>query len=242
MRAKDLEAKLKKLGTKERAQVNAYFFKTGKGEYGEGDKFLGVTVPDTRKAISKFSHLSLTEIQKCLKNPYHEVRLAGVLILVSQYRRAKSTQEEKKIFDFYIKNASNINNWDLVDSSSEHIVGPYISHHMTERERLAFLKKGIASKNLWMNRIVVLSSFYQIKQGSEKLIFFLAPKFFTHTHDLLHKAVGWMLRETGKKVSKIKLVKFLDTHAHKMPRTMLRYAIEHFGEKDRKNFLAKKEK
>lgn len=240
MTAKALEVKLKKLGTKERAKVNAYFFKTGKGEYGEGDKFLGVTVPDTRKAITTFLHLPFSEIQTCLKSPYHEVRLAGVLILVFQYRHAQSPQEEKKIFNFYIKNAPYINNWDLVDSSSEHIVGPYISHHMNHKERLAFLKKGIMSKNFWMNRIVVLSSFYQIKQGNEKLTYFLAPQFFTHTHDLMHKAVGWMLRETGKKVSKEKLVRFLDVHAHKMPRTMLRYAIEHFSKSDRRKFLSKR--
>lgn len=130
-----------------------------------------------------------------------------------------------------------INNWDLIDVSSEHIVGPYVSEHMTHEARLAFINKSIASKDLWVNRMIVLASFYQIKKGNEKMTFYIAERLLGHKHDLMHKAVGWMLREVGKRVDRKVLIGFLDTHAKTMPRTALRYAIEHLSETQRKQYL-----
>lgn len=229
------------LATPARAKTNAWFFKTGKGQYGEGDIFVGVTVPQVRGVVKEVSFdISLTEVQKLVKDPIHEVRLCALLILVKLFHKAQTKENKKKFFDFYIKHTKYINNWDLVDTSAHIIVGQYISLCMEHEERISFIDKYIASKSLWENRIIVLATLYQIKEGNEKMIFYVADRLLGHKHDLMHKAIGWMLREVGKKSGEKVLQSFLDNHIQHMPRTTLRYAIERFSEPTRKKYLAMK--
>jgi 3-methyladenine DNA glycosylase AlkD len=228
---------LQHVASNERAIGSSRFFKTGVGQYGEGDLFLGVTVPEQRKIAKKYADIESTDIKALLASPYHEMRFVNVLCLVSQYK-----ENPDKIFKLYVQYVGankGINNWDLIDVSSEHVVGPYISEHMTHEERLAFINKSIASKDLWINRMIVLASFYQIKKGNEKMTFYIAERLLGHKHDLMHKAVGWMLREVGKRVNKKTLIDFLDTRTKNMQRTALRYAIEHLPETQRKQYLGK---
>lgn len=228
---------LQRVASNERAIGSSRFFKTGAGQYGEGDLFLGVTVPEQRKIAKKYVDIESTDIKALLASPYHEMRFVGVLCLVAQYK-----ENPDKTFKLYVQHVGakkGINNWDLIDVSSEHIVGPYISEHMTHEERLAFIDKSIASKDLWVNRMIVLASFYQIKKGNEKMTFYIAERLLGHKHNLMHKAVGWMLREVGKRVDRKALIGFLDTHTKNMPRTALRYAIEHLPETQRKQYLGK---
>ncbi len=234
-KVKEIYKELQRVASHERAIGSSRFFKTGKGDYGEGDLFLGVTVPEQRKIAKKYVDIESTDIKALLASPYHEMRFIGVLSLVTQYK-----DNPDKIFKLYVQHVGakkGINNWDLIDVSSEHIVGPYVSEHMTHEARLAFINKSIASKDLWVNRMIVLASFYQIKKGNEKMIFYIAERLLGHKHDLMHKAVGWMLREVGKRVDRKVLIGFLDTHAKTMPRTALRYAIEHLSETQRKQYL-----
>lgn len=240
-KAKDIKECLLSLSSPERAKTNAWFFKTGKGQYGEGDVFIGVTVPQVRTVVKEISlDISLTEVQKLLKDSIHEVRLCALLILVKLFHKAQTKNDKKQIFDFYTKHTKYINNWDLVDASAHIVVGQYLSLYMEHEERIAFIDRYIASKSLWENRIIVLATFYQIKKGNEKMIFYVAEKLLGHSHDLMHKAIGWMLREVGKCSGEKVLRSFLDKHIRKMPRTTLRYAIERFSEITRKKYLAMK--
>ena len=169
-----------------------------------------------------------------LLSEYHEERLAAMLILVDFAKR--KIFSVRVLADFYMQNAHRINNWDLVDVSSEHIIGPYILE-LRENERMTFIEACITSPHLWTNRIIVLTSFHSIKKGDPSMIFRIAPHFFSHPHDLIHKAAGWMLREAGKRCSESLLCQFLDEHAGRMPRTMLRYAIERLPEEQRKSYM-----
>jgi 3-methyladenine DNA glycosylase AlkD len=178
--------------------------------------------------------MTLDDVDILLKNPYHEVRLAGVLTLV--YFAQKKIYPLKELGEFYMRHTLGINNWDLVDTSSEHIIGSYIQC-LPHTERVNFINDCIASSNLWVNRIIILASFYQIKQGNEKLIVYVAERMLTHKHDLIHKAIGWMLREVGKRCSLDILRGFLDTHKGSMPRTMLRYAIEKMPPDERRHYM-----
>lgn len=234
-----IKSTLLTFATPARAKVNAWFFKTGKGQYGEGDVFIGITVPQVRSVVKQMpTDIALTEVQKLLKDPIHEVRLCALLILVKVFQKAKTKEDKKRVFDFYTKNTKYINNWDLVDTSAHIIVGEYISDFMEHEERIVFIDKYIASKSLWENRIIVLATFYQIKKGNEKMLFYVAERLLSHTHDLMHKAIGWMLREVGKNSGEKMLRSFLDKYIQKMPRTTLRYAIERFPETTRKKYLA----
>lgn len=170
-----------------------------------------------------------------LSSEYHEERLAGVLILVEFAKRKTFPIEE--IAEFYMEHSDRINNWDLVDTSAGYIIGPYLTHCLSEPECSVFIEKCIASEHLWTNRIIILTSLYFITQGDASMIFAIAPRFFPHRHDLIHKATGWMLREAGKRVSEKLLCDFLDIHAGAMPRTMLRYAIERLSEEKRKKYI-----
>ncbi len=181
--------------------------------------------------------MTLEDVDVLLQSEYHEVRLAGVLILV--YFTQKKVYPLKELARFYMQHVSGINNWDLIDGSSEHIIGPYIQYELTHEERVDFITQCIASSNLWVNRIIVLASFHQIKQGNGKLTVYIAERMLTHKHDLIHKAVGWMLREVGKRCSMDELRGFLDQYATKMPRTMLRYAIEKMEETEKKKYMKK---
>ncbi len=218
----------------EKARVLSYFFKTGPGQYGEGDFFLGLTVPVSRKVAKEFAGLPLNEIKILLANKYHEVRMVALAILVANYNKAKNDQERKKIFKFYLANAKKINNWDLVDLTAPNIIGDYCVRYP---ENLDLLRKMAQAKNLWQRRIAILATFAFIKKGSNQEVFEFAEMLLNDQEDLMHKAVGWMLRESGKRVSVKDLENFLKKNIKKMPRTTLRYAIEHFAEEKRKEYL-----
>ena len=206
------------------------FFKTAPGQYGHGDLFLGLRVPALRKKAKTLQTLPLSEIKHLLYSEYHEVRLFSLFILVLQY--SKSTKKEKeKIYIFYLENIDKINNWDLVDSSAHYIVGPWLKEK--PRDILFSLAH---SEKLWSRRIAIISTFHFIKNNDFKDTFELSNILLTDTEDLIHKAVGWMLREVGKR-NTIQLEHYLSTRYKSMPRTMLRYSIEKFPEKTRQAYL-----
>jgi len=241
MNTNPLIKELKKLGNKERSEHSKYFFKTGKGQYGEGDLFVGITVPECRTISKKYKDLDKKSILELLKNPYHEVRLVALLILVLQYEEAtkrKDTKESESIYTFYFKNRKYINNWDLVDTSVYKIFGKYLFENKKTAEIKEVLTSLSNSKNLWDRRISIVSTYAFIKKGvfSHTLDIVLILK--NDKEDLNHKACGWMLREVGKKDENV-LKSFLQKHKNSLPRTTLRYAIERFSEVERKQFLAK---
>lgn len=215
-----------------KAKILSRYFKTGPGEYGEGDIFLGITVSDQRKIIKDFVALSHKDLQRLLNSKYHEFRLSALLILVKKYQKA-DTPDKKKIVDFYLKNIKNINNWDLVDVTCYHILGEYL---FDKDRKIIYELAG--SKNIWSRRISIISTFYFIKKNDLNDVFKLAQILLKDEHDLMHKAVGWMLREAGKR-DVARLEKFLIKNIEKIPRTTLRYAIEKFPEKKRKFLLQK---
>ncbi len=226
----DLKRELSLYSDFEKANILQRFFKTGKGQYGEGDIFLGIIVPNTRKVAKKFSDLPLSEIKEILYSKVHEERLCALLLLVEKFNKANDL-EQKKIFDFYIKNAQQANNWDLVDLSAPKIVGKYLLN-----KPKTILYKFAKSKNLWEKRISIVSTYTFIKAGEYKDTFKIAEILMNDKHDLIHKAVGWMLREVGKMSQKDE-EKFLQKYYKKMPRTTLRYAIEKFPEEKRQKYL-----
>lgn len=224
------QKELRKFASSERKKVNEWFFKTGKGQYGEGDKFIGVRMPDLRKVASEFADLKLSEVKKLLDSEIHEDRLLALVILTLQFKKAEP-KAQKLIYDFYLKHTKRINNWDLVDVSAHKIVGAYL----LDRPR-AILKKLAKSKNMWERRIAMISTAMFISKGETKDAIEIATLLKDDTHDLMHKAVGWMLREVGKKDIKV-LEEFLQKYLKTLPRTTLRYAIERFPEKKRKAYL-----
>jgi len=234
---------------KEKGNFLSHFFKTGKGQYGEGDIFLGITVPVSRRIAVKYNDIILPDVTKLLKNKYHEVRLIALLILVHKYKKlstVKNSKEssprsdlgesKKQIFDFYLAHTKYINNWDLVDLSASYVVGEYLlSSHKSDL--WLTLKKLAKSENLWERRIAIISTFAFIYKGESKWTFKIVKILMKDKHDLIHKACGWMLREVGKRVSENELTTFLDANYKQMPRTMLRYAIERLPEKTRLYYL-----
>ncbi len=209
-----------------KAKILQRFFKTGQGEYGEGDIFLGVVVPETRKIAKKYTSLTFPEILTLLQSKIHEERLTALLILVEQYQ--KNLEKRKKIFDFYLENIPHINNWDLVDLSADKIVGRFLYDFGKDYPVYKILLKKLAeSSNIWERRIAIIATFYFIKQNHFEETFDIAELLLEDKHDLIHKAVGWMLREAGKRNQEFE-EQFLKEHYKKMPRTMLRYAIERF--------------
>jgi len=226
----DLKKDLNTLGNPDQVKPLERFFKTGEGEYGEGDKFLGVSVPDQRKIAKRYQDLSLDDVQKLLDSRIHEHRQVALIILTHQYKRSK---DKKKIADLYLKNTKNINNWDLVDISAPKILGDYL----LDKDR-SVLYKLAKSKNLWEKRIAILSTYAFIKHAQFDDTLNISEILLNDKHDLIHKAVGWMLREVGKKNQAVE-ERFLRKHYKKMPRTMLRYAIEKFDEKKRKYYMKK---
>lgn len=209
------------------------FFKTGSGEYAAHDQFIGVTVPNIRTIAKKFATLSLKDIQTLLASPINEERLLALFILTNQYIKA-DLQNKEKLYLFYLDNLRYINNWNLVDASAHLIIGAYLFNN--HKDLLITLAQ---SKNLWERRIAIVSTWYFIRQNNVEWTFKIALLLLNDTHDLIHKAVGWMLREAGKR-DQDALVIFLDEHAKQMPRTMLRYAIEKFPEDARKSYLSQK--
>jgi 3-methyladenine DNA glycosylase AlkD len=228
---KHVERALAEVADPQRARNLAWFFKTGKGQYGEGDRFLGITVPLQRKVALRHAALPLQEIARLLHSAFHEHRFTALEILVAQYRKADETRRER-IFRFYLRNARRANNWDLVDTSAPYIVG---AHLITRPRKL--LDRLAVSPNLWERRIAIVSTHALIRHGEVKDTFRIAEKLLSDQHDLIHKAVGWMLREAGK-VSQPALLAFLRRHYKNIPRTTLRYAIERFSAVQRKRILA----
>ena len=227
-------SELKAFGKKSRVSDLARFYKTGPGEYAEGDVFLGGTVPQTRSVASTYKKLELAEVQKLFNSPFHEARLCAAIILNLQFKASKSPQDRKKIFDFYLKQvrAERINNWDIVDVSA-----PWMGVYLTEIEDpMPLLIKFSKSKSLWQRRVSIILTFALIRAGDLEPTIIISEALLKDKEDLIHKAVGWMLREMGKKDVML-LRGFLKQHSHEMPRTMLRYAIERLPESERKRWL-----
>jgi 3-methyladenine DNA glycosylase AlkD len=233
------QIELRKSASPAKAHNSMRFFKTGPGQYGEGDTFMGVTVPETRATAKKyFKELALAEIESILQSDIHEDRLMALHMLIMRLDCKLSTVPE--VFHVYWNNVDRINNWDLVDTSAEYIVGAYISNYMTHEVRKKFVDDCIASPVLWVRRIMIVSTFHQLKQGNEKLTLYVAERLLCDKEDLMHKAVGWLLREMGKRVGRKHLIEFLDKHATMMPRTALRYALEHLPEDEYQYYLKKR--
>jgi 3-methyladenine DNA glycosylase AlkD len=216
------------------ASLNRYF-KTGTGQYAEGDRFFGVPIPQQRRLVKDFRHLPLAELQQLLKNEYHEARFCALIILVGQFRKA-SHEEQKPLYEFYVANMKYINNWDLVDSSAPHIVGEYL----VDKDR-SYVKKLVFHGGLWEQRIGILATLAFIRHGEYNELLDIADHFVAaeiRPHDLIQKALGWMLRELGKR-DVILLTSYLNDHALSLPRTTLRYAIERYDSPQREAFLGR---
>ncbi len=230
MRAQEIRNRLRSLADKEKAKVLQGFFKTGPGQYGEGDVFLGVTVPVLRKLAKEYCDASLSDTMKLLRSTIHEERLLALLLLISVYSNGDDSGK-KKIYNLYLNHTRYINNWDLVDLSAPHIVGKYL----TDKSRLPLYDLA-KSHDLWNKRIAIVSTLHFIRQNDFLDTLNISGLLINESHDLIHKAVGWMLREVGKRDIQ-REERFLKRHHREMPRTMLRYAIERFPERKRKKYL-----
>lgn len=226
----EIQKALRMCSNESHAAIALRFFKTGPGEYGEGDRFIGVRVPDIRRVARKFKDLPLTDLEKLLHSDIHEERLLSLIILTEKCRK-EPVDIQTQIYELYLNNTAYINNWDLVDTSAEHIVGAFLKDR--SRKPLYKLAK---SDNLWERRIAIMSTFHFIKKGEFDETLKLAKLLVADTEDLIHKAVGWMLREVGNRDRSNEEV-FLKKHYRHMPRTMLRYAIEKFPENIRQAYL-----
>lgn len=233
MKASDVEKALMGHANAEDVVFLQRFFKTGVGQYGEGDVFIGVRVPTTRLVCKKFNDLSLDEVKKLIQSKIHEYRLAAVIMLANRFKKADEA-ERAKLYDFYLRmlDEGYINNWDIVDSSAEYVVGEYLWG-----KSLAPIYSLVKSEDIWHRRVAVLSTFAFIKKGDPLPTLEIAEKLLHDPHDLIQKAVGWMLREVGKRIDREPLIDFLEKHSKTMPRTMLRYAIEHLSPEQRKYFM-----
>jgi len=229
---RNLKAELQALADPGKAGMLSRYFKTGKGQYGEGDIFLGITVPKQRAVAKKYSGLSLNDIRKLIAGKTHEHRLVALLILVSRYGEAEA-EGKGMIVDFYLKQANHVNNWDLVDLSAPNILGDYL----LDRDR-AVLYRLARSKNLWERRIAIMSTLAFIRRRDFDDTLRISEFLLHDEHDLIHKAVGWVLREVGKRDLRTE-EGFLKRHYRRMPRTTLRYAIERFDEKKRKFYMGR---
>ena len=228
---KEITNYLCSLANPEIAEHSQLFFKTAEGEYGFGDRFLGIRVPVIRRAVKKYKNAPLNAAEKLLKSEYHEIRQFALLLLVFRFPKL-SVDEQEEIYHLYLRNTQYVNNWDLVDSSAHYIIGAYLEKR--DKSRLYELSK---SDLLWERRIAVISTFYYIKKNKFNHTLRVSEQLLYDEENLIHKAVGWMLREVGKR-DLAKEVAFLKLHYKKMPRTMLRYAIEKFSKEDRRKYLS----
>jgi 3-methyladenine DNA glycosylase AlkD len=233
MEAQKVVERLQAMGDHERARVSRSFFKTGPGEYGEGDVFVGLTVPQVRALAKELRALPRGETVKLLHSPIHEARLLALLLLIQSYAKGGEAERER-IYGLYLRNTRWINNWDLVDVSAEHVVGA----HLWGRDRTV-LDALAKSSLLWERRIAILATFHFIRRGAFADTLRIAERLVGDREDLMHKAVGWMLREVGKRDQAAEEA-FLERHAGVMPRTMLRYAIERFDEELRQGYLRRR--
>ena len=234
--ARSARARLAALGDPESAEFSQRYFKTGKGQYGEGDRFRGLTVPEMRQVARACADMPLGETLRLLKSPFHEDRLVALLVLVRGYARGDDAARQR-IVDAYLANARYINNWDLVDLSAPNILGAHL-----ERRSRALLAKLAQSENLWERRIAIIATQHFIRRGESKDALRVAHILLDDKQDLIHKAVGWMLREVGARCSRDTLRQFLDAHAAVMPRTMLRYSLEHFEPDERAKYMGMRAK
>lgn len=228
-RTKKIFDELVALSDEEKREILQRFFKTGKGEYGEGDRFLGITVPNIRSVAVKHKNATAETIDELMRSPFHEMRACGLFILVKQSAKEVS----KEVFDFYLSHTEHINNWDLVDLSAPQIIGTYLKDKPRD-----ILYQLAESHMLWENRIAMVATYAFIKDGDLEDTYRLAVKMMHHPHDLMQKATGWMLREAGKRDME-RLFVFVDSYRKEMPRTMLRYAIEKFAPETRKQLMRK---
>ena len=234
MLARSVLADLKSQASTNKAIEMQRFFKTGVGEYGSGDIFLGVTVPQTRVIARTYAELAFPEIEKLTKSDFHEARLCGLIILCNQFKRLKNPADQKKLFDFYMQQVykGRVNNWDLVD-----VTAPTLGQYLVDSKNpLALLRKLAKSKSLWERRVSMILTFAFIRAGELEPTYEIAERLLKDDEDLIHKAVGWMLREMGKRDPGL-LRAFLQEHCHEMPRTTLRYSIEKLPERERKKWL-----
>lgn len=228
----EIKKELSRYINPEKAVSLPKFFKTGPGDYAEGDIFIGVTVPYQRKVAKKFfKQASLDDVEQLLRDPVHEYRLTALFMLVSKNEKLTSAVEKRAVVDFYLANTAYINNWDLVDASADKILGAYL----LDREK-DILYRLAGENDIWKQRMAMLATFHFIKQNRYDDALKIAALLLDHRHDLIHKAVGWMLREIGKRDFAVEFA-FLERHYRQMPRTMLRYAIERFPEELRQQFL-----
>lgn len=231
-----IQEELLALKNPERAEHSMRFFKTGAGQYGEGDLFLGLTVPLQRQIAKKHKDLTFEELSKLFESKYHEFRLCGCIILINQFQKSREEQHKNRIYNFLLKHLKALNNWDLIDTTVPPIIG---SHILQNPELKPQLYAWAHSKNLWEKRIAMLATFAFIRSGDFSDAIKIAEILLNDTHDLIHKAVGWMMREAGNKNLKV-LEDFLEKHHQHMPRTMLRYAIEKLPQNKRAYYMKKK--
>ncbi len=228
MKAADVRKELQNMADPDKAAILQRFFKTGPGQYGEGDIFIGIMVPQSRQAAKKFSQLPLGEVRTLLYSRIHEERLVALLILALRYSRASSSIEKEEIAKFYLDNIKQVNNWDLVDLSAPNILGA----HPVDRDKRRVLYRLAGSENVWERRIAIVATHHFIRNGDFSDTLKIAEMLLQDRHDLIHKAAGWMLREVGKRDAAAEEA-FLEKHCSVMPRTMLRYAIERLPESKR---------
>lgn len=232
MTHRDVHVAVEQIADPAKAKSSAWFFKTGPGQYGAGDQFAGLSVPQSRTIATHFRDLPLSEVSRLLESPVHEERLIALLIMVDQYQRADVPQQTA-IKTLYLSKTNRINNWDLVDISADKIVGKWVRTH----QQFEVLLGLAASRSLWERRIAILSTFAYLRGGDATPTQQIADLLLHDREDLIHKAVGWLLREMGKRVSKDVLTTYLASRYKTMPRTMLRYAIEHYSAKERLAYL-----
>jgi 3-methyladenine DNA glycosylase AlkD len=231
MKAADIRKELQSMADPDKGAILQRFFKTGPGQYGEGDIFIGVMVPQSRQVAKKFSQLPLGEVRTLLYSGIHEERLVALLILARRYS-ASSSREKEEIVKFYLDNIKQVNNWDLVDLSAPNILGA----HLVDRDRRRLLYRFAGSDNVWERRIAIVATHYFIRNGDFSDTLKIAAMLLQDRHDLIHKAAGWMLREVGKRDAAAEEA-FLEEHYSAMPRTMLRYAIERLPESKRRRYM-----
>lgn len=233
LRASDAQRDIRAVANPKRAAIARSFFKTGKGEYGYGDRFLGLTVPDQRRIARRYRDLAWADLRILLGSPYHEDRFVALVILTEQFARGSVVERSRIVRRYRAAIVRSVNNWDLVDVTAYKVLGEYLWTHPTERRLLVTLAR---SPNLWERRVAIIATLAFIARGEFAVTFRIADLLLTDAHDLIHKAVGWMLREVGKRDRRA-LEIFLRTRYATMPRTMLRYAIERFPEVSRRAYL-----
>lgn len=248
--ASQVTTHMQSLANEQQAKHLMRFFKTGKGDYGFGDKFLGIKVPETRVVAARAKSLPLAEVGTLLDSQWHEVRLCGLLVLVEKFETLcskrllqdrGSIESRDAIVQFYLAHAHSANNWDLVDLSVYKILGRwlFVPSHLSDEEKISIIDRLASSDDLWQQRMSVVCTMWPLKVGDASFTLRYAEKHLKHSHDLMHKAVGWLLREMGKRVGMDLLRDFLSLHSAEMPRTMLRYAIEHMSDDERKQWMKK---